>query len=74
MFVIDSHALQTVHFLDFVHQVARKGHFALDPQNILGNSRIAHQGFAGFDVIALIHIDVFAARNQILFFVTDVHR
>jgi hypothetical protein len=74
MLVVDAHPLQPVNLLNFIHQVARQGHFALDPQDVLGDGRATDQGLAGFDIIAFVNIDMLAARDQVLFFVADIHR
>ena len=54
MLVVDVHALQPVHFLDFVHQVLLQFLLAEHMQNVMRVPRPVHQRFADADAFALL--------------------
>ena len=64
--VVDVHALKTIDLLDFVHQVFLQAVHAKHAQNIVRVERPILQSLTGAHAIALLHVDVRAARNVIL--------
>ena len=56
MLVVDIHALQTVHFLDFVDQVLLQFLLAEHVQDVVRITRAVHQRFA--DAYAFPFLDV----------------
>ena len=72
--VRDSHALQTVDFLDFVHQVSLQFLFAQHGKNVVRVQRSIHQRIAGAQAFAFLHVDVNAARHRVFLLVAVVGR
>ena len=67
MLVVDIDALQTIDFLDLVHQVFLQFLFAQHGQDVVRIARTIHQWVARFHPLALLHVDVNAARDGIFF-------
>ena len=63
MLVVDIDALQTVDFLDFVHQVLLQFLLAEHAQNVVRIARTVHQRIARTHALAFLHVDVHAARH-----------
>ena len=74
MLVIDLDALEPIDLLDFIDQVLGNFFFAKDRQNIMGIGRAVHKGLARAHIIAFVHADVFALRDQILTRVSHLGR
>ena len=72
--VRDSHALQTVDFLDFVHQVSLQFLFAQHGKNIVRVQGTVHQRVAGTKAFAFLHVDVDTARYRVFLLVAIVSR
>ncbi len=72
--VADGHALQTVDFLDFVHQVSLQFLFAQHGKNVVRVQRAVHQRIAGAQTLAFLHVDVNAARHRVFLLVAVVGR
>ena len=65
MLVVDVHALQTVDFLDLVHQVFLQLLLAEHGQNVVRIAGAIHERLAFLDSLALLYVDVYAARQRI---------
>ena len=65
MLVADVYALQAIDFLDFVHQVRLQFFFAQHGQDIVRIERAVHEWLTRSDALALLHIDVDAARHRV---------
>ena len=63
--VVDVDALQTVDFLDFVHQVLLQFLFAEHGHDVVRIARTVHQRIARLDALAFLHVDVNAARDGV---------
>src|SRR5262245_23994300 len=63
--VVNVHALKPVDLLDGVDQVALERLHPLNRQDVVRVERAVHQRFAGADAVALLHVDVGAARDRI---------
>ena len=72
--VADGHALQTVDFLDFVHQVSLQLLFAQHGKNVVRVQGAVHQRIAGAQPLAFLHVDVNAARHRVFLLVAVVGR
>ena len=59
--VVDIDALQTVDFLDLVHQVLLQFLFAEHVQNVVRVARTVHQRIAGLHALAFLNVDMHAA-------------
>ena len=70
--VADGHALQTVDFLDFVHQVSLQSLLAQHGKNVVRVQRTVHQRVAGAQPFAFLHVDVNAARHRVFLLVAVV--
>ncbi len=70
--VVDVDALQTVDFLDFVHQVLLQFLFAEHGQDVVRIARTVHQRIARLHALAFLHVDVHAARNGVFFLLAVV--
>src|SRR5215475_2217523 len=66
VFVVDVHALKPVDLLDCVDQVALQRLHALHGQDVVRVERAVHQRLAGAHAVALLDVDVRAARDRIL--------
>src|SRR5262252_297404 len=66
VFVVDVHALEPVDLLDCVDQVALQRLHALHGQDVVRVERAVHQRLAGAHAVALLDVDVRAARDRIL--------
>ena len=64
--VVDLHALDPVHFLDFVHEVFLHRADALDPQDVMRVDGAVGEALAGTDDVVLLDQDVLAERDRIL--------
>ena len=64
--VVDVDALQPVDLLDLVHQVRLQRLLAEHVQDVVRVRRPVHQRLAGPDALALLHVDVHAARQRVL--------
>ena len=64
--VVDVHALQPVDLLDLVDQVRLQLLLAEHAQDVVRVARPVHQRLARPDALALLHVDVHAARDQVL--------
>ena len=64
--VRDGHALQTVDFLDFVHQVCLQLLLAEHGEDVVRVQRTIHQRLAGAQAFTFLHVDVDAARHGVL--------
>ena len=74
MLIADGHALQTVDFLDFVHQVRLQFLLAQHVENVVRVQRAIHQRIAGAQTLAFLHVDVNAARHRVFLLVAVVGR
>ena len=72
--VRDGHALQTVDFLDFVHQVSLQFLLAQHGKNVVRVQRAIHQRIAGAQTLAFLHVHVNAARHRVFLLVAVVGR
>ena len=59
----DCHALQTIDFLDFVHQVSLQRLLAEYGKNIVRVQRTIHERLTGMQAFTLLHVDVDTARE-----------
>src|SRR5215475_1098613 len=66
VFVVDVYALEPVDLLDCVDQVALQRLHALHGQDVVRVERAVHQRLAGAHAVALLDVDVRAARYRIL--------
>ena len=64
--VVDRHALRAVDLLDLVRQVPLQLLLAQHLQNVVRVDRTVDQGIAGAHPLALLHVDVDGARDQVL--------
>ena len=64
--VVDADALQAVNLLDFVHEPGRELLLALHAQDVVRVRRTVLQRIAGAHVVARLHLDVLALRDQVL--------
>ncbi len=64
--VVDADALQAVNLLDFVHEPSRELLLALHAQDVVRVRGTVLQRVAGADVVARLHLDVLALRDQVL--------
>ena len=65
MLVVDVDALQTVDFLNFVHQVLLQFVLAEHVQDVVRIARTVHQRIAGPHTLAFLNVDVDAARQRV---------
>ena len=65
MLVVDVDALQTIHFLDFVHQVFLQVLLAHDCHDVVRVARAIHQRISVTDALAFLHVDMDAARQRV---------
>ena len=65
MLVVDAHALEAVHFLDFVHQVGGEVLLALGAQDVVQLGVAFGQQVAALDEVAVGHGDVLALGHQV---------
>lgn len=63
--VVDAHALEAVHFLDFVHQVGGEVLLALGAQDVVQLGVAFGQQVAALDEVAVGHGDVLALGHQV---------
>src|SRR5580700_870026 len=63
--VVDVHALQAVDLLNGVYEVSLGELFSKHGQQIVQVERAVDQSFAGFDVVAFLHVDVDTARDGV---------
>src|SRR5690606_12634024 len=63
--VVDLHALQTIYFLNFVHQVLLYRSRTLDRQNIGGRDGPVRQGGPGLDKVVVLNQDMLGQGNQV---------
>jgi len=63
--VVDGHALGPVDFLDFVEQEGLEGLVALDFQDVVGGHGTFGELFTGADLVAVLNLDVLAARDEV---------
>ena len=63
--VVDVDALQTIDFLDFVHQVFLQVLFAHHGHDVVRVARTVHQRIAVTNALAFLNVDVNAARNRV---------
>ena len=61
----DGDALQAVDFLDFVDQVGLQLLLAEHGENVVRVERAIHEGLAGLQAFAFLHVDVDAARHGV---------
>ena len=59
MLVIDFYALQTINFLNFIHQKLCQFLNSENPENVIGDDRSLHQALTGLHIIALMDDDMF---------------
>src|SRR5690606_27163223 len=64
--VIDADALQPVDLLDLVDQVGLQLALAEHGQDVVRVARAVHERLTGTDAVALLHVDVHAARQRVL--------
>ena len=64
--VVDGHALGPVDFLDFVEQEGLEGLVALDLQDVVGGDGALGELLARLDLVAVLDLDVLAARDEVL--------
>ena len=64
--VVDLHALQSIDFLDFRHEIFRERLDAEHLENVVRIGRTADQIVAALDVIAFLRVDRLRLRHQIL--------
>ena len=64
MFIVYLHTLQTVDFLDFIHDITRQRVHALQPENIVGCRRAVYDCLAFFHVFSLKDVDMTPLRHQ----------
>src|SRR6185312_5236376 len=67
--VVDLHALQAIHVLDFLDQVRSQRLHAEQAQDVVRARLAVDDGFALLHVLALEHDDLTPLRNQLLVFV-----
>ncbi len=65
MFIVDVDALQTVDFLDFIHQVLLQFLFAQHRHDVVRIARPVHQGVARTYAFGFLHVDVHSARQRV---------
>ena len=63
--VVDIDALQPVNFLNLVDQILLQFLLAEHIQNVVRIAGAVHEGLAGFHLLALLHVDVNAARQRV---------
>jgi hypothetical protein len=64
--VVHAHALEAVHFLNFVHEEFLNFFGAPHPQDIVRVHRTVRQGFAHAHPVAFVHHQVFALGNIVI--------
>ena len=70
--VVDVHALQTVDFLNFVHQVLLQFVFAEHVQDVVRIARSIHQRIARAHALAFLNVDVHTARDRVFALLTVI--
>ncbi|MNZ63041.1 hypothetical protein D3C78_811790 [compost metagenome] len=65
MLVVDHNALQSIDFLDFVHEVGSQSLHALDRQNVVRRRVAVENVFALLDVVAFLKMEGLALRDQV---------
>ena len=68
----DGHALQTIDFLDFVHQVSLQFLLAQHVENVVRVKRTIHQRVAGAQTLAFLNVDVDTALHRVFLLVAVV--
>src|ERR1035437_7786986 len=64
--IVDIDTLQPVDFLNLVDQILLQFLLAQHVENVVGVARAIHEWLAGLDPLALLNVDVDAARQRIL--------
>ena len=70
--VRDGYTLQTVDFLDFVDEIHLQLALAQDFENVVRVAGAVDESIAGAQTLAFLNVDVDAARNAVLFFLSVV--
>jgi hypothetical protein len=68
----DGHALQTVDFLDFIHQISLQFLLTEHSKNVVRIERAVHQRVTGAQAFAFLHVHVGTARHRVLLLVAVV--
>src|SRR6185369_6899557 len=66
--VVDVNALQTIDFLDLVHDIILQFFHTSNAENIVRVKRSVHERLAGLDRVTVLNIDMRTARNVVFAF------
>ena len=72
VFIVNVNTLQTINFLNFVHQVFSQFLITQDFQDIVRIRATIHQRFAGSYKFALANTNVFSLGNKVFLLLTDL--
>src|SRR5262249_6673619 len=63
--VADGHTLESIHFLDFVHQVSLQLLLTKHGKNVVRVERAVHERLAGAHALTFLHVDVYTTGHGI---------